>query len=475
MTSRKTVITYIAGAYLGASCYILDIDKYRIAVDVGLDFGMWDDDTHESIKRAYKRHVVGPDFEDAFFADKKIDAVFLTHNHLDHCGGVTLVLKYMKAEAKVWAMPITSDALSIVLRDTQKRSSYLFKDGPFEVDEVLCRREHLHLGENEPLPGLKMFIKSAGHLPGAASFIFDLGGDERGMITGDVALHDQPIISGMKLCSVDVPSEWMPTRILGTDLTHGELEAKFDYEHEMQRFLAAVACAWDRGAKIAVAAFAWGRGQNVALRLAQEGYPVYVDGLIVPVMQTYADHMPFDFDNLENIHLIESDEHREFLLRGDGPCIVVTTSGMAELGSPIITYLDVWIEDPNNAIFFTSYLTPSSIGGRLLKESRIRKENPLAPRGKNDFLADLEKFAEIDRFHLSAHIDVYGLVEYLKDIVTATGVRLRSIALTHGTPKTLHVAKKFFADLADKVFYPRKGEQIIIEIPDDADDIEIAS
>lgn len=465
--ARSTIITYLSGSVLGANCYVIDRGSQRILVDFGLEFVPWDEDEHPLVKEFYGRKVVPPQFDPSFFDDKKIDAVIFTHNHLDHCGGAALLLPYLEPHARIFARPITNEVLEFVLRDTMKNSPYLFHI--FQRDRTLALREDLPFGEFEILPGWKIFVKDAGHLPGAISIIFDLGDDERGIITGDVALHDQPIVPGTKMFSESVPSEWLPNRILGTDLTHGSEQKKFHYDHELEKFVNAVAEVHNAGGHVVCAAFAHGRGQQVAVALARRGFMVYVDGAIRQVLKMYQRHLDFDFPH-DLIRFVEDDKNNKYrkeLIESEQPRIVITTAGMGDEG-PIGLYMRAWLPYEKNAVFFTSYLAPGSTGARLLKISKSGIPGTIELKSDNDNLDEVAVCARIGRFHLSAHADLYDFATLIEDIVKARGgKKLRSIYLTHGTPQTLNLAKDLFAFYADLIDIPKPGEMLTLVLDTD--------
>jgi len=480
---HKTVVTYITGALLGSSCYLIDwycgSVWYRVMVDFGVEFDKWDGDDSPLLKKFYGRKVVAPKLDSEMFAVKKIDAVLVTHNHLDHCGGLPMLLEYMTDDAKIWSTTLSSDILEHVFEDTITNSPYLFDI--FEKDEALSRRAVVPYGEFELLPCLKIFVKDAGHLLGAASFIFDLGNGDKGIITGDIALHDQPIALGTSLCSQVLPEEWLPNHVFGADFTHGGADhPRLNYDDEMQKLCDKVAEVLAGGGKVVIPAFAHGRGQHIAASLARLGFTVYIDGAIGPVMRTYAQHVEFDFP-LDRIRVIEKGPEgriqREHLLKSKEPVVVVTTSGMGD-GGPIGSYLRAWGADPNNAILFTSYLTPRSTGDRILKLSKKYECFTVEISDEREGIIEVDIAAFVARYHLTAHADIFDFARFVEDMVTARGgTKLKVLALTHGTEKTLSYAHELFDKYAQRVVIPFPGQQIEVtgNNCDDTDMTAVAS
>lgn len=455
-------ITYLGGSAegIGPSAYLLTIHGHTVMLDFGLEFVDWPKNTHTITRAFFRKKVQGSQVWKQILGEKKIDAVLVSHDHLDHSGGVPQLAEHLSPRARVWAHPVTNEGLWIVFQDTLKYSPYIADI--FETHEILNRRKNLALGENEILPGVKVFVKLAGHLPGAVCFIFDFGNGERVLFANDMCRHDQPMVPGAKLCSEDVPENWMPTQIAGTDATYGN-EVRRDWDAECSRLVEESEKIITAGGKVNVAAFGFGRGQNIAFEFMKRGFTVYIDGVIRRVLELYERTLNFNVDR-SLIRFVENSSHRDDLIESDNPIIVITTAGMADAG-PIIPYMIRSLPRKKDAVFFTSWVAPDSKAARILERS--------APaQGVGTILLPEEEHSEktvsvpirarIDRFWLSSHLDGKEMREYCQDIVKKNGKKLKRICVTHGTPEAKRALALAVADLADDTIIIEPGTTIKI-------------
>ncbi|TSC74585.1 MAG: hypothetical protein G01um101433_1054, partial [Parcubacteria group bacterium Gr01-1014_33] len=346
------------------------------------------------------------------------------------------------------------EAMPIVFRDTVHYSPYLYDI--FESYHTLeGRRQNIALGETEILPGVKVFAKGAGHLPGALSFIFDLGNGEKGLITGDQGMHYQYIVDGAKYCSEDVPKEYMPTHVLGMDLTHG-MGRRMDFVNECDRLVEASVKILDNKGIALVGAFGFGRGQNVAIAYARKGIEVYVDGVIRKVFELYAKHIPLS-SLMDKIKFIRSPEERDELLESGEPAVIITTGGMADAG-PILGYLPRVLPRPKGkaAVFFTSWTAPDSNATKIVNKSK-RKNTKILLENENGRRVEVPINCTVDHFHPSAHWDPYEMEGYFEDIVKVQGKLFKTMCPTHGTWEAKCDASLRLGDLADNTIFGEPG------------------
>jgi metallo-beta-lactamase family protein len=386
-----------------------------------------------------------------------IDAVVLSHAHIDHSGNLPTLVKDGFA-GPIYSTPATVDLCNWMLRDTAHIQ---------EHDAEFLNRRHDHrkaaglenghviplytmadaertiplfrqVGYHEPYqlaPGLSYTAYDAGHILGSSSVILEdttLGAPVRLAFSGDVGRPGLPIIRD--------PERLPHADYLILESTYGGRLHK-NVGHVVNKLSDVVNRTAGRGGRIIVPAFAVGRVQQLVLLLHEltnqkhiPNIPIFVDSpLALNVTQVHRDHPecfdaetlqyltnredPFGFKRLQYIREAADSKKLNDL---HGPFVVISASGMSEAGR-ILHHLRNNIEDPRNTVLITGFQAQDTLGRKLvekLPEVKIFGE-PMRVRAE---IASLDE--------LSAHADQKELMEWIKPLAPG----LKKVFLVHGEP-----------------------------------------
>jgi metallo-beta-lactamase family protein len=386
----------------------------------------------------------------------EIDAVVLSHAHIDHAG--LLPLLYKKGyRGPVYATPATRDLCTPMLMDAA-----MIQEADAKHIKKLIERDRLDMEPVEPLynqddvtgllgqivglpyrrphviaPGVTLKLLDAGHVLGSSIVVLDVedaGARARVAFAVDLGRKGLPILRDPEV----------PTGIncLVTESTYGD--RRHPPIEEVDTALAdAINRTVRRGGKILIPAFALERAQEVVyalkrLRAAQKvpSIPVYVDSpLTVKLTDVFKMHPecydkqmyarlvggdpPFEFDGL---HYISDKEDSKAIAAQPGPYIVIAASGMCEAGR-ILHHLREGVEDQRNTILIVGFQAQHTLGRRIVERQRDIRVFGVMRR-----LA-----AEVTVLNgFSAHADQKDLVEFA-EAVRDQG-KLSRVVLVHGEP-----------------------------------------
>ena len=334
----------------------------------------------------------------------KVDAVVLSHAHMDHVGNLpTWVSKGLKCA--VYATGATVDLAAMMMADSAKiqehDAAYFNKKNPnMEKIEPMYRSEHAEAatkmlrGVNyrewfEVRPGLRAFYHDTGHILGSASITLEEkfnGMTKRLVFTGDIGRADSPILR-----DPEPPSAGADAVI--SESTYGDRDHPPQEELE-GKLLSLLDRTFKRGGRVIIPAFALGRTQSlmVALRNLQRQdklpmVPVYVDSpLACNATDVFSRHPEcYDRDSMEVLRkegslfaldgyscLRDASDSKALNHRKE-PSIIIAASGMCEAGR-ILHHLENNIEDTRNTILIVGYQAEHTLGRKLvegMKEVRI--------------------------------------------------------------------------------------------------------
>ncbi|HVW86684.1 MAG TPA: MBL fold metallo-hydrolase [Bryobacteraceae bacterium] len=421
-----------AGTVTG-SLHELEIEGRRYLLDCGMFQGRR--------KEAETRNRTFP------FEPSSIDAVILSHAHIDHSGRLPLLVKN-GFRGPIYATSATADLCGSMLLDTahiaETDADFVNRHNPGDEPALplyttedaedtlpLFRPVQYHAPAN--IGGnLTMECYDAGHILGSSSIVFT-DGRTRLAFSGDVGRPGLPIIRD--------PEALPPVDYLIMESTYGgrkhpqQGEALAKLESVVKRTLG-------RGGRLIVPAFAVGRTQQLVLLLHQlinEGripsVPMFVDSpLAVNVTEAFRAHPecfdeetrryvengedPFGFKRL--IYIRDANESKKLNdLRG--PFVVISPSGMCEAGR-VLHHLRHNVGDSRNTVLLTGYQAENTLGRKLrdgMKTVRI-------------FGIPTEVRAEIDSLdELSGHGDSDELIEWMRPMTSG----LKRVFLVHGEPE----------------------------------------
>jgi metallo-beta-lactamase family protein len=421
------------------SLHLLETGGKRVLLDCGLFQGKRSD-----------AHRLNREFP---VAPKSVDAVLLSHAHIDHSG---LLPKLWREgfEGRVYATHATRDLCEAMLADSahiqEKDAEWVnrreHRRGPDAVEPLYWREDaegvlETFVGvdygvEFSPLPGVEVEYRDAGHILGSATMVLTVG--ERGRtvrlgFTGDVGRAGRPILRD--------PQPMADCDYLICESTYGG-KVHDPAERAKDRLGRIVTETAARGGKVIIPAFAVGRTQEIVFRLdelANEGkllpVPVFVDSpLAVDVTNIFRAHPecydekmreylardpnPFGFSRLTYLRDVEDSKK---LNESRLPMVIISASGMCEAGR-VLHHLRNTVEDPRNTILIVGYCAPETLGRRIVEkqpEVRIFGE-PFRLR------AHVEVMNEY-----SAHADEPELVRFVGHLDRD---RLKKIFLVHGDP-----------------------------------------
>jgi len=449
------------------SRHLLSLNGHQLLLDCGLFQG--------PRKETYERNL------EFGFAAGAVDAVVLSHAHLDHCGNLPNLVKQGFA-GRIHATPATTHISDLLLRDAahiqesdaaylnRKRAGtgeppvvplYTMADAAAAVGHFTGRA----YGEPfEPVPGARVSLVEAGHILGSAGVVLDL--EEKGrklrlMFSGDIGRPGMPLLRDPALPEdVDV----LLMECTYGDRNHGSSEQAYADSLALFRRTA------DRGGKVVIPAFAVGRTQAIVYALHQmidrgelPRLPVFVDSPLAANVTDVFRAYPDSFDD-ETRQFLQRDPHGTAfgfdLLRYTrdveeskainsmrGPLIVIAGSGMAESGR-VLHHLKHTVGDPRNAVLLTSWMAPHTLGRRLLE-----KQPQVRIYGESyDLRAEVVAISG-----LSAHAGRDFLLTY----AGALRGRAHRIVLVHGEAEPAAALQSGLRQLGfDDVRYPPRGDTL---------------
>ena len=437
------------------SMHLLQVNGKQILLDCGLFQG----------RRAetYERNLHFP------FEPSSIDAVVLSHAHIDHAGNLPNLVK-QGFSGPIFCTPATADLCRIMLADSghiqEKDAEFVSKkhkkkklppvEPLYTSDDVqptldLLTEIQYHTSFNVA-DGVSAKYFDAGHILGSASVHLTIKeGNEKEKhlgFSGDVGRPNMPILRDPEFMgNVDA--------LICESTYGGRVHATGD---EMpKRFLDVVKRTAERGGKIIIPSFSVGRTQDIVYQmnnLKNEGLlpdiPVFVDSpLSTNATAVFRKH-PECFDKktieimkkdddvfaFDRLHYIRDVEESKALNERKGACMIIAASGMCEAGR-IVHHLNNNIEDPNNTVMIVGYQAEHTLGRRIVER------NP-----------EVSIFGEVKKLNaevvvmnsFSAHADKNELMDYAGNFDRNV---LKNIFLVHGD---LDQAQKFSATLTEKKF-----------------------
>jgi KH/beta-lactamase-domain protein len=384
-----------------------------------------------------------------------LDAVVLTHAHLDHCALVPLLFKY-GFDGPVYSTPPTRDLSAMLQLDYLEVIQKEAGKTPYTSTDVKNYIRHsitLNYGAvTDIAPDIKLTFHNAGHILGSAIAHFHIGdGLYNIAFTGDFNYSKSRLFSPAQNQFPRLETVFMESTYGGSnDIQPSRKEAEV-------RLYEVVNAILSRGGKVLIPAFAVGRSQEVMLAL-EEGMRlgriprvnVYLDGMIreaTAIHTTYPEYLNADLRN-QIFHdgmnpflapcfiQVDSAERREQVVGGD-PCIIITTSGMLN-GGPVMEYLKALAPDARNALVFVGYQAEGTIGRRIQKGWRE------VPLGGRETIAINMEIDTVDGF--SGHSDRRELMNYIghlqprpEKIFTIHGDENKTIDLAVSLHKRFHI------------------------------------
>jgi metallo-beta-lactamase family protein len=452
------------------SMHLLEVGGKRVLLDCGMYQG----------RKSFERN------RDLPFDPASIDAVVLSHAHMDHSGNLpTLVRAGFKG--RIYATAATRHLCAYMLLDSAKiqENDVLFinkhraRRGQRPYVPLYTRRDAMEtlplfvsVGYDktfEAVPGIRATFRDAGHILGSAIVVLDLeeaGKKKRLVFSGDLGRDDAPILRDPE--TADGAALVIMESTYGNRVHEGRDQALENLQEAARK-------TYDEKGQLIIPAFAVGRTQEVVYRFNQlweEGQlapiDVYVDSpLAVNVTDIFrlhpecydeemqeavlkeSDHDPLGFRNLTYVRSIEASKRLNNLR---DPAIIVSASGMCE-GGRVMHHLRNHIDDPGTTILFVGYQAQGTLGRRLVDGAE-----QIEIHGK-----EVQVRAKIERAEsYSAHADRNELLKWTGE-VSAKG-DLESVFLVHGEDESLDALAATVRDqgMAKKVQVPSRGETIEI-------------
>lgn len=400
---------------VGRSCFLLSTPETRIMIDCGVAVN--GDDNGTPYLYVPEVHPIN-----------QIDAVVLTHPHLDHVGLVPLLFKY-GFEGPIYCTPPTRDLMALLQLDYIDVAAREGRKIPYEsamIREALKHTITLDYGGVTDIgPDMKLTFHNAGHILGSSIAHFHVGdGLYNIAFTGDfkyekTRLFDPAINEFPRVETVVLESTYGGAR----DMQPARKEAEQHLQQVAKETL-------DNNGCLLIPTFAVGRSQEVMIVLEEairkgviSDVPVYLDGMIYEATAIHTTHPEYLNNELRNkiFHQgmnpflsksfvqVDSKEKRQKIITDRDPCLVLATSGMLN-GGPVMEYLKAFGPEEKHTMVFVGYQGEGTLGRRIQKGW---KEIPLyTSGGKTETVKINMRIETVDGF--SGHSDRGQLMNYVK-------------------------------------------------------------
>lgn len=417
LPSNSVVMTFLGGFQeVGRSAILLQTNESRVLLDCGINPGA------RNPANAY------PKLKSDAFNLRNLDAVVISHAHLDHCGFLPFLFKY-GYDGPVYCSEPTASLMTLLQLDYLDVARSQGAVAPYDqrhVRDTVLHTIPLKEGSVTDIsPDIRLTLHNAGHILGSTVVHLHIGEGLHNLVyTGDFKYGRSMLLEP---AVVNFPR----VETLVVESTYGASGDQMPSRKEVEdRFVSVVNSTLEKGGKILIPVPAVGRAQEIMLvldaymrqKILKEA-PVYIEGMITEataIHTAYPEYLargvrdqifrqgvnPFQSDYFANV---KDPNSREEILQG-GPCIIMATSGMLE-GGPAVEYFKQMASDEKSTLVFVSYQIEGTLGRRL---QRGMPEASLLEDGRVQLVSVNMDIQAIRGF--SGHSDRRQIMNYLRRI-----------------------------------------------------------
>ena len=363
-----------SGRQVGRSAFLLQTPISNILLDCGIDVASSGADKF-------------PFFNAPEFDISKLDAVILSHAHLDHSGLLPYLYK-MGYRGPVYMTVPTRDISALLALDFigvayKQAATPLFSSK--DIQEMVKHSICLNYNEvTDVAPDIRITFYNAGHVLGSAQIHINIGNGLHNFIyTGDTKygktrLLDPAVNKYTRVESIQVES------------TYGGKDDILPPRRETEKkFIDMVKETIEKGGKVLLPELGLGHAQETLLRVEEAirlgelpKIPMYIDGMIWDINAIHTAYPDFLSNNIRSLIFqdknpfvseifsrVGSPQERKLVVEG-GPCIVIATSGML-VGGASLEYFKNFADNPNNLLILSCYQGPGSLGRKLQEGEKV--------------------------------------------------------------------------------------------------------
>ncbi|MBI2044175.1 beta-CASP ribonuclease aCPSF1 [Candidatus Pacearchaeota archaeon] len=449
-------LTFLGAArQVGRSCVLLQTPRSKILLDCGIDVSTSGEEKF-------------PFFNIPEFSLDDLDAVIISHAHIDHVGMVPYLYKmgykgpvYMTLPSRDIASLLALDFIGVAYKQAEK-PLYSSTDIKEMVKHSIC------LGYNEVTDvtsDIRITLYNAGHVLGSAMVHINIGNGSHNLLyTGDYKFARTRLLES---AAVNFPR----LESVITESTYGAKEDVLPPRKEAEdRFISLINSAAERGGKVLIPELGLGRAQETMLIIEDaikfgrmKDIPVYIDGMIWDInaihtaypdflnnrikAMTFQDKNPFTSDVFKRVG---SPEERKKVIEG-GPCVVLATSGMLT-GGASVEYLKEFASNEKNMLIFVCYQGSGSLGRQIQEGVKTVR---MASIGNKEEIVKINLEVQISR--LTAHATRSELMSFFKKI----SPKPKKVMVMHGeVSKSLDLASTLYKMYHIETLVPRILETV---------------
>jgi len=364
-------VTFLGGArQVGRSCLLLQTPESRVLMDCGIDVASNEDNAYP--------YLDAPEFD-----IKELDAVIITHAHLDHCGLVPLLIKYGYT-GPIYCTAPTRDVMALLQLDLIEIANKEGKKALYSSTDIKNMVKHVICLDYEEVtditPDVRLTLYNAGHTLGSSMAHLHIGeGLHNLLYCGDFNFETSNLLAA-------AATKFPRLETVIVESTYGGRDDILASRQEAEDYLIEIINnTIKRKGKVLMPVLGVGRSQEVMLimeKAMREGkipkVPVFVQGMVWDVTAIHTTYPDF-FTKTVKKNIFHRDQnpflseifkkvgsHKEMMevVEETGPCVIMATSGMMT-GGPSVEYFKHLGESDKNSLILTCYQGPGSLGRRL--------------------------------------------------------------------------------------------------------------
>ncbi|KAJ1675851.1 hypothetical protein EV182_000446 [Spiromyces aspiralis] len=438
-----------AGQDVGRSCVLITLNNRTIMFDCGMHMGYNDErrfPDFSQISKATADHTA------------RIDAVVITHFHLDHCGALPHFTEIHGYDGPIYMTPPTKAICPILLEDYRKITVERKGETNFftsqNIKDCMKKVVTMHLHESVWVDDdLELRAYYAGHVLGAA-MVYARSGSESVVYTGDYNMTPDRHLGAAWIDRVR-PDVLITETTYGTTIRDSKRARERDFLEKVHHCV-------NQGGKVLIPCFALGRAQELCILIeiywermglnvpvyfsagltekANRYYKLFINWTNQKVKESFVNRNPFDFKYIKPWS-------RDYVDL-PGPMVVFATPGMLHNGSSLEIFKK-WASGPQNMLIMPGYCVAGTVGAKVLAGEKVVDVDPFTKVQVN---------LSVENLSFSAHADAKGIMELIRQ------AEPRNVVLVHGEKSRMtYLKSKIMSEFGAPCFDPANGEVLEIE------------